>query len=115
MASNRRERLPRSGGQLPVPPQKSQPPPRAEYVRLLHPPGQQQVLVTDGDGGERQPFAVHHVRLGVDGRGEQVPDSVGGPGEQQSQGCQESQQPRNSAGVGAAEKDVSQAVQRGVF
>lgn len=115
VASQRCERLSRGGGDLPVPPKKSQPPPCAEYVRLLHAPRQQEVLVTNGDGGENQALGVHHVRLGVHGRGEQVPHSVGGPGEEQRQGCQESQQPRNSPGVGAADEDVPQAMKGGVF
>lgn len=109
------ERLPRGGRDLPVPPEKSQPPPRAEDVRLLHAPRQQQVLVAYGDGGENEPLGVHHVRLGVHGRREQVAHSVGGPGEEQSQRRQESQQPRDSARVGAADEDVPQAVQGGVL
>ena len=115
VAAQRCERVPRSGRHLPVPPEKSQPPPRAEYVRLLHAPREQQVLVADGDGGENEPLGVHHVRLGVHGRGEQVPHSVGGPGEEQRQSRQESQQPRNSPRVGAADEDVPQAMQRGVL
>lgn len=115
VAPQRCERLSRSGGHLPVPPKQSQPPPRAEYVRLLHAPRQQEVLVADGDGGENESLGVHHVRFAVHGRGEQVPHSVGGPGEEQSQSCQESQQPRNSPGVGPAEEDVPQAMQGGVF
>lgn len=109
------ERLLCSGGDLPVPPQESQPPPGAEYICFLHAPWQQQVLVTNGDGGEDEPLGVHHVRLGVDGRRQQVPHSVGGPGEEQSHSRQERQQPRNSPGVGTAEEDVPQAVQGCVF
>jgi len=111
----RRERLSRSGGDLPVPPEEPQPPPGAEDVRLLHAPRQQQVLVADGDGGENEALGVHHVRLAVHGRGEQVPHSVGGPGEEESQRRHESQQPRDPPGVGAADEDVPQAVQGGVF
>lgn len=87
VAPQRDERVSRGGRDLPVLPENSQPPARAEDVRFLHAPRQQQVLVADGDGGENEPLRVHHVRLGVHGRGEQVPHSVGGPGEEESQGC----------------------------
>lgn len=115
VAPQRDERLPRGRRHLPVPAQKPQPPPGAEDVRLLHAPRQQQVLVADGDGGENEALGVNHVRLGVHGRGEQVAHPVGGPGEEESQGGQERQEPREPPRVRAAEEDVPQAVQRGVF
>lgn len=67
VAPQRGKRLSRSGGDLPVHPQKSQPLPRAEYVSLLHAPRQKEVLVTNGDSGENKSLGVHHVRLGVHG------------------------------------------------
>lgn len=67
VAPQRGERLSRSGGDLPVHSQKSQPLPRAEYVSLLHAPRQKEVLVTNGDSRENESLGVHHVRLGVHG------------------------------------------------
>ena len=102
----RYERVSRSGRNLPVFPENPQPPARAKDVRFLHAPRQQQVLVADGDGGENEPLGVHHVRFGVHGRGEQVPNSVGGPGDEQSQSGQKRQEPRNPPRVRAAQEDV---------
>lgn len=100
---------------MPVLPENPKPPAGAEDVRFLHAPREQQILVADGNSGENEPFCVHHVRLGVHGRGEQVPHSVGGPSEEQSQSCQERQEPRNPPRIRAADEDVPQAMKGRVF